>query len=796
MAKTRQTNVNIDYKVNTVDVERANGLLVKASKSTDDLRKTTETFSKQAASGYRFTSRAIEGMEIEVARLKQQVKLANTQNSAEVAKLSAQYKSAKAQLDQYNKSLLQTSAATKQNAVSAKGMASQFGEVYTAIKLVIAAGLARELVNMSLSAATLTGNVEGVERAFNRAFPQGKSLLADLRQATHGTVTDFELMQRTLQATNLGVSVDHLSTLFEFAATRAQQTGESVDYLVDSIVRGIGRKSVLVLDNLGLSTTRLKEQFDGVAIASKSVAEVTAGVAEIAKVELQKMGGYLETSKTQVDNLTVAWQELRQEASKAITEGEGGGLIGLLKSYAHSFKVLIQSFNEGKEVADIFAQEQREQIALISANEFVNRKFTKSKEENIKVLKDEIQALTEDLGYFTRERESLEKINNARKEQLKHLGNLPSLQDGQKAQLREEIRLSDKILAQKTDDALIDQEILKILQSKLIALQQVNKEQAKSVDEGPRAKPEKVTQVVDIRFKDPKTGAITKEHSNKALHDFTTDAQHVLDAMPLRVKIAPFIPWDDFDKAWEANKDAIKETASDIVLEQFNSVRQAQVDRFSKMIDDTRDFYDKQIELAGDNERAKEQLRLKEDKAIKKLEQQKADREKKAAKAGILVSTALGVMKVFTEPGTFADHIIKALIVAAQGASQYTIADRARYYAKGEIDIKGPGTKSSDSIPAMLSRGESVMTADETTGARGILKAVRAKRLNDQVLKDIVSGRSGGASVRFDDSKIVKELQALKNSQPDLVQRGNLIYENRQKSDNYRQIVRSKSFRK
>ena len=78
MAKQRQTQVNIDYKVNTVDVERGNELLVRASKSTDELRRATDNYAKQAGAGYKFTSKTIEGMSIEVARLKQQVKLAST----------------------------------------------------------------------------------------------------------------------------------------------------------------------------------------------------------------------------------------------------------------------------------------------------------------------------------------------------------------------------------------------------------------------------------------------------------------------------------------------------------------------------------------------------------------------------------------------------------------------------------------------------------------------------------------------------------------------------------------------
>lgn len=796
MAKQRTTTVNIDYKVNTVDVERGNQLLNRASTATDNLRKTTDTASKQMAQGYRFTSKAIEGMEIEVARLRQQVKLASTQNVADVQRLSAQYKSAKAQLDQYNRSLLQTSTASKQASQSAQGMAQQFGQVYTAIKLFIAAGLARELVNMSLSAATLTGNIEGVERAFMRAFPGGKAILLDLRESTRGAVSDFELMQRTLQATNLGVSVEHLAVLFEFAATRAQQTGESVDYLVDSIVRGIGRKSILVLDNLGLSATRLRAQFDGAAIASKSVAEVTEGVAEIARVELAKMGGFLETSATQVSQLGVAWKGLREEIAAAMTADDGGGIVGFMKDYVDSFRVLIKAFNEGRTVADVFAEQQREQIALVSANEFISRTFTENKKENIKILKDEVQAITEDLGVYARFRDQIEKVVAEQKEELKGMGALPSLRQKERIDLQETIALNQRILDSKKNDAQIDQQILRILQSKLLALTAIKKVETPDGDgEGGRGmlmKP--LTQVVDIRFKDPKTGAITKEHTDKVLQDFQMDAQEVLDSLPpVQLKVVPFIPMSDWEKAIDKNKDELVNSASGIIQDQINSVLQADVDAYQARIDAARDFYDNQIELAGDNERAKDQLRLKEDKAIKKLEREKADREKKAARGGIIVSTALGIMKVFAGEGTFADKIIKALIVAAQGASQLAVANRAKYYAKGEIDIKG-GTPGKDSIPSMLAPHESIMTADETKSSSGILKAVRAKRLNDRVLKEIVSGRSGGSSTTsFDDSRLLKKLDEVKNATPDITKRANLVYETRKDGDKYKKTVRSKS---
>lgn len=49
-------------------------------------------------------------------------------------------------------------------------------------------------------------------------------------------------------------------------------------------------------------------------------------------------------------------------------------------------------------------------------------------------------------------------------------------------------------------------------------------------------------------------------------------------------------------------------------------------------------------------------------------------------------------------------------------------------FAEGVIGLHGPGTTTSDSIPAMLSRGESVMTANETVKFRPELEAMR----NDQ----------------------------------------------------------------
>ena len=84
--------------------------------------------------------------------------------------------------------------------------------------------------------------------------------LAQLRLDTRGLVSDIEIMKRTVQARNFGIGVEQLGTYFEFASQRAAETGQSVDYLVQSLVDGIGRESKLLIDNLGISQKALNAE--------------------------------------------------------------------------------------------------------------------------------------------------------------------------------------------------------------------------------------------------------------------------------------------------------------------------------------------------------------------------------------------------------------------------------------------------------------------------------------------------------------------------------------------------------
>src|SRR5690606_3062958 len=137
-----------------------------------------------------------------------------------------------------------------------------------------------------------------------------------------------------------------------------------------------------------------------------------------------------------------------------------------------------------------------------------------------------------------------------------------------------------------------------------------------------------------------------------------------------------------------------------------------------------------------------------------------------------------------------------SIFLAAQGAAQAAVVNRAPMgFKDGVIDLKGPGTATSDSIPANLSRGESVMTAKETQTSKNTLRMIRAKQLDDNVVARLAARAKGGDSTTFDDSRLAKIMQQVaKNTQnSDIVRKGSTIYEAKKESDTLTKYIRSKN---
>ena len=224
-------------------------------------------------------------------------------------------------------------------------------------KAIGAAFITDQIVQFGAEASEMAGRMEGVENAFNRfADP---SLLDDLRKATRGTTNDLELMTAAVKAQNFGIPMKEMSTLLEFASRRAQETGESVDFLVNSIVTGIGRKSPMILDNLGISTTRLKDEFKGAAVEAQSIGQVTAAVAKIAKEEMGSAGAAF----TSTADRAAAFKASLDNVKMAIGEGINAVLGPMLEKMTGIFNVVTDLL--GTKLSEQY-QEEAERVAALS----------------------------------------------------------------------------------------------------------------------------------------------------------------------------------------------------------------------------------------------------------------------------------------------------------------------------------------------------------------------------------------------------------------------------------------------
>lgn len=84
------------------------------------------------------------------------------------------------------------------------------------------------------------------------------------------------------------------------------------------------------------------------------------------------------------------------------------------------------------------------------------------------------------------------------------------------------------------------------------------------------------------------------------------------------------------------------------------------------------------------------------------------------------------------------------------------------------------------------------MTAWETRHAGDVLKEIRAKKLDNKVLKQLKEGRSAVLTPqKVDTEGIIKAIKSQKH--PDIVKEANIIYEVKNYDGDYKKRVRSRS---
>lgn len=187
---------------------------------------------------------------------------------------------------------------------------------------------ARELLTFANDAIQLGTKLAGVEKGFNR-LKGAESILMRLRKATQGTVTDLQLMQSAVKADNFKIPLDILAKGLEFANKRAIQTGESVDYMVDSFITGVARKSIPILDNLGISQLELNKEVE-------KTGDFYTAIGNIVERENIKMAGMIDGTVTAQQRLNTQLENTKTQLGKNVLP-YWGSFLGILNQIVSNF---------------------------------------------------------------------------------------------------------------------------------------------------------------------------------------------------------------------------------------------------------------------------------------------------------------------------------------------------------------------------------------------------------------------------------------------------------------------------
>ncbi len=293
LAKEKQLTAELARATNPRDVARLKTSLDKLSEPIDRARR--------KLSGE--LSPSVRDMTSLVNTLGNRLKRMSTED-ADFSKVLAQYGEARARLQQLKAGADQLGAAQK--SIAKESFIGSFFGNLAANGISRLAGFIQNAVGEALQ---LGRAVEGIENRFKRL--NDPLLLEELRKATRGTVSDIELMRNAIRADNFKIPLNQLGTLFQFASRRARETGDNVQYLVESIILGISRKSIPILDNLGISATEVQRKV-------KETGDFASAAISIVNSELEKMGEHLETEAEKTDRLNAEFENLKTEIGQGL----------------------------------------------------------------------------------------------------------------------------------------------------------------------------------------------------------------------------------------------------------------------------------------------------------------------------------------------------------------------------------------------------------------------------------------------------------------------------------------------
>lgn len=220
-----------------------------------------------------------------------------------------------------------------------EGFQEQVSEVGSKI---IAAFAVEKIADFTYEVSELAGKAAGVNQAFSQ-LPQSTELMRALRDATHETVSDLQLMQYAIHAQNLNIPLKDLGTLLEFAHVRALDTNQDFNSLADTLITAIGRGGAgakRAMAALQISTEDYNK-------ALKETGSTTGAVMKLAEEAIDKTKGSLDKTLQAIEQNKAGWENFKVALGEAVNEsGVLAASLDVLTRSAHVFADLFKKEGE------------------------------------------------------------------------------------------------------------------------------------------------------------------------------------------------------------------------------------------------------------------------------------------------------------------------------------------------------------------------------------------------------------------------------------------------------------------
>jgi len=472
--------------------------------------------------------------------------------------------------------------------------------------------------------------------------------------------------------------------------------------------------------------------------------------------------------------------ELRKEANKSIGSeiGEMFKLKQVILDQSLSYKTRNDALKQLKEIAPEYASSiknisvseaqlnkviaqqtelliQREEVRIL-ANKIAENEVERSTKVQLSAFQKTVAVIA---SIFTDDtyKKASEKIQKA---------NEMTLKDEQEA-LREQLRLKISALGDYNlekekltvdSDKKTNKETEDLYRKSLIARRELEAQQEKLFQEKKQKDNEDRLKILRAQLEKEEDlyRKSLKNRRDLEAQQEKNDEQRRLDASKKRFETRRDEIKAEIEER-EAMQLAIKETSIQIAQQTadaiFQIVNTNRNNEFNAQIQDLNTLRDRELANKELSEGQKARIEERYQRQIAAIKTKQAQADKQAAIVQATINGALAITKILATLGGALNPAAIASIIAtvASTATQIAIIASTKIpkFAKGTEFVQGSGTETSDSVPAMLSRGERVIDAKTNK----LLKGIPNKMLPQLLIPDIASTVNGS---NFDYNKMAK----------------------------------------